>query len=238
MKMQTTGSRTGLIWDMDGTLVDSYPAIVPAVREACAESGLHFEEEYIYREVIRSSVGDFIARHAAEQDAAWIQARFDTLNDSRIDDIRPMPHAGETLAALTESGNLCFVFTHRRASCHAILEHTGLQKYFTEVVTALDGFPRKPAPDAILFLLEKYALAPESSFYVGDRSLDIEAANNAGIGSILYLPPSSPGSIAGNESFVVRDLLEIPALLGVENQKTGRTGRKLQRPGKGVSGDG
>ena len=43
MKMQTTGSRTGLIWDMDGTLVDSYPAIVPAVKQACGECGLFFE---------------------------------------------------------------------------------------------------------------------------------------------------------------------------------------------------
>ena len=102
--------------------------------------------------------------------------------------------------------------THRGASCLAILRQTGLLPYFTEVVTALDGFPRKPDPAAILYLLEKYHLSPAASFYVGDRSLDVEAANNAGIGSILFLDPSSPISATGHETYVVKDLLEIPAL--------------------------
>ena len=91
--------------------------------------------------------------------------------------------------------------------------------YFTEVVTALDGFPRKPDPAAILYLLEKYHLSPAASFYVGDRSLDVEAANNAGIGSILFLDPSSPISATGHETYVVKDLLEIPAL---QQEDTGK----------------
>ena len=120
-----------------------------------------------------------------------------------------MPHAKETLAALTEEGNRCFVYTHRGASCRTILENTGLLPYFTEIVTALDGFKRKPEPDAILYLMDKYALDRESCYYVGDRSLDIEAAVNAGIGSILYLPPESPGTVTGKETWVVKDLAEI-----------------------------
>ena len=48
------------IWDMDGTLVDSYPAIVPAVQEACAEYGLSFTADYIHEAVIRTSVGAFL----------------------------------------------------------------------------------------------------------------------------------------------------------------------------------
>ena len=47
----------------------------------------------------------------------------------------------------------------------------------------------------------------------GDR--DIDAALNAGIGSIFYLDPSSPGAPTGRETFIIHDLLEIPQL--VEN---------------------
>ena len=93
-----------------------------------------------------------------------------------------------------------------------ILKQTGLASCFTEVVTALSGFPRKPEPDGILYLTEKYRLDKKHCFYVGDRSLDVEAAINAGISSILYLDPASPGRATGKETYLVRDLLEIPAL--------------------------
>lgn len=202
------------IWDMDGTLVDSYPAIVPAVQKACAEYGIDLAYDDIHAEVIRTSVGTYIKQIASERgiDPAPIQSRFDALNDSDIDMIRAIPHAKETLCQLSEAGHSNFVYTHRRASCVSILRNTGLLSFFKEVVTALDGFPRKPAPDAILYLMQKYDLYPEDCFYVGDRSLDIEAAVNAGIGSILYLNPDSPGRATGKETYIVRDLLEITDL--------------------------
>ena len=203
------------IWDMDGTLVDSYPAIVPATQLACAEAGLHFSADEIHEAVIRTSVGSFLETVCGERglDPTPLKARFSQINDTHIDAIRAIPHAEETLQALVDAGHRSFVYTHRGASCRAILAQTGLLPYFTEVVTALDGFPRKPDPAAILYLMEKYHLSPAASFYVGDRSLDVDAANNAGIGSILFLDPSSPIKATGHETYVVKDLLEIPALL-------------------------
>ena len=202
------------IWDMDGTLVDSYPAIVPVTLEVCAELGLTYTAEQIRDCVIRTSVGTLLEQVAAElgRDPAPIKARFNALNDSRIDAIRPLSHAAETLAALQHAGHQSFVYTHRGASCPAILERTGLTPYFTEVLTALSGFPRKPRPDAILHLMEKNALDPARCFYVGDRRLDVEAAVNAGIGSILLLEPGNPTVPAGNETYIVHDLAEIPPL--------------------------
>ena len=202
------------IWDMDGTLVDSYPAIVPVTQEICAELGLHYRAEEIHDYVIRSSVGALLEQAAAELgiDAAPVKARFNARNDSRIDAIRPMPHAAETLEGLVRAGHRNFVYTHRGASCLAILERTGLAPYFTEVLTALSGFARKPKPDAILHLMAKYGLDAAHSFYVGDRSLDVEAAGNAGIGSILLLDPAGPTRPGGQETYVIRDLAEIPPL--------------------------
>ena len=203
--------KLAFIWDMDGTLVDSYPAIVPATREACADFGLDFAPEHIHKEIIKTSVGTFIEQVAVEHglDPDPIKARFNQLNDANIGAIAAMPHAEEILRFLTDRGHACFVFTHRGRSCFKILEQTGLLPYISEVVTALSGFPRKPEPDAILYLMEKYQLAAENCFYVGDRSLDIEAARNAGIQSILYLDPSSPGKATGLETYIVSDLLEI-----------------------------
>lgn len=202
------------IWDMDGTLVDSYPAIVPAAQQACHEYGLIFRPEYIHEAVIRTSVGAFLEKECNKHglDSAPLKTRFNQLNDSQIDAIRAISHAEETLRLLTDSGHKCFVYTHRGASCHAILEQTNLLPYFTQVITALDGFPRKPDPSAILYLIEKYSLLADHCFYVGDRSLDIEAASNAGIMSILFLDSNSPIKATGNETHVVSDLMEITTL--------------------------
>ena len=202
------------IWDMDGTLVDSYPAIVPAALESLSAQGVYFDREKLYQEVIRTSVGDVLEKIAAEHglDLLPLKADFNRRNDSNVSSIRAMPHAAEALSALQKAGHLNFVYTHRGASCMTILEQTGLAPFFTEVVTALSGFPRKPEPDGILYLTDKYRLDKRHCFYVGDRSLDVEAAINAGTGSILYLNPASPGSATGKENYLVRDLLEIPAL--------------------------
>ena len=213
--------RLAFIWDMDGTLVDSYPAIVPAARETLAAFGVKTEPEEIHREVIATSVGALLERIARERglDAGALKADFGRRNDSRIQAICPMPHAKDCLEALQQAGHRSFVYTHRGASCESILRQNGLEGYFTEIVTALSGFPRKPAPDAILYLMEKYGLDRGSCFYVGDRSLDIEAAERAGIGSILLLDPNSPGTATGRETWVVRNLGEIPGLFRDGNGK-------------------
>ena len=215
------------IWDMDGTLVDSYPAIIPAALETLAAAGLDYDREQLYRECIRTSVGAVLERIAEEHsfDLLPLKADFNRRNDSNVSSITAMPHAVEALATLQQAGHQNFVYTHRGASCMTILEQTWLAPYFTEVVTALSGFRRKPEPDAILYLIEKYHLKKTNCFYVGDRQLDVEAAVNAGIGSILYLEPGSPGSATGLETYLVHNLLEIPALAEQLNRKEKRKSR-------------
>ena len=207
-------AKLAFIWDLDGTLLDSYPAIVPSVKEICDALGADLSEEEIHAWVIRTSVGDLLRTLAAERglESAPLVARFNERSDSRSALVRAMPHARETLAALAGRGGQNLVYTHRGLSSFPILEQTGLAPYLTEVLTSQSGFPRKPEPDAILYLLRKYALDPARTYYVGDRSLDIAAARRAGIRSILYLDPAAPGEPTGYEDHIVRDLAEIPAL--------------------------
>ena len=207
-------AKRAFIWDLDGTLLDSYPAIVPSAKEVCDALGAGLSEAEIHAFVIRSSVGQLLRELAAARglESAPIIEDFNRRSDSRLASIRPMPHARETLAALSKRGDCSLVYTHRGESSFPILENTGLAPYLTEVLTSRSGFPRKPAPDAILYLVKKYALDPARTWYVGDRSLDIEAACNAGIRSILYLDPAAPGAPTGREDLIVRGLAEIPAL--------------------------
>ena len=95
-----------------------------------------------------------------------------------------------------------------------MLEHLGILPYFAEIITALDGFPHKPRPEGALYLMERHRMDKESTWFVGDRSVDIDCGRNAGIHSILYLPEGSCGEATGREDAVVTDLLGIGDVVG------------------------
>ena len=65
------------IWDMDGTLVDSYPAIVPAALESLSAQGVSYDREKLYQEVIRTSVGDVLEKLAAEHNLDLLPLKAD-----------------------------------------------------------------------------------------------------------------------------------------------------------------
>ena len=199
------------IWDLDGTLLDSYGVIVSSVLDACRSFGFSVEEEEAHRQVIRQSVTFYLETvaysHSLPFDA--LMARYSEISGLRKDDIKAMPYAKEALAALKDQGALHFVYTHRGRTTDAVLERLGLKDCFTEIVTSQSGFARKPEPDAILYLLQKYNLDPKSAYYVGDRTIDMDCAKNAGVRGILFLPEGSPCVPNGAESVIVHDLREI-----------------------------
>ena len=134
---------------------------------------------------------------------------YSEISEAKDKEIGLIKNAGEILKALNEIGCRNFVFTHRGASTGKILERCGITSLFTEIVTKMNGFPRKPEPYGINYLVGKYGLDRKNTFYVGDRSLDMECAENAGISGILYRPEGSFTDPIGTERYIVRDLMEI-----------------------------
>ena len=201
------------IWDLDGTLLDSYDVMTRSLRDALAELGAAEDYESIRRRILQSTVSTYLAE-AAERNALSREELFRAygrLSAERMDEIPAMEHAAETLAALREQGAASFVFTHRGSSARPVLARLGLSGFFREIIDGNDGFPRKPDPTALLYLCEKHRLDRASCYYVGDRTLDGECAANAGIRDILFLTPDTPVQPSGREDLVVHDLLEIPA---------------------------
>ena len=78
------------------------------------------------------------------------------------------------------------MISHRDKQVLDILEAAHISQYFTEVVTADNGFPRKPAPDSINYLVQKYILDPKNTVMICDRPLDIEAGRAACIATIFF----------------------------------------------------
>lgn len=195
-----------LIWDLDGTLLDSYGVIASSLQETLAEFQVHKDLADIHRLAKEGSVSAVIKLAEAETGlpAQRIKDRYSAISGARVLEIPAMPHAREALEETAALGCAHYVYTHRGKTTVPVLERLGIQGLFREVVTSLNGFPRKPSPSALLYLMEKYRLEKDRVFYIGDRSLDMDCARNAGVRGVLYSPAG-----AGIADYVVRDLLEI-----------------------------
>lgn len=180
---------TAFIWDLDGTLLDSYEAILSGIEETYAHFSIPFDKEKVRAFILKYSVQDLLVQVAEERglDVDRLnQVRAQSLAEKNAQVIL-MPGARKVLAWANQQGIEQFVYTHKGDNAFRILENLGLAHYFTEILTNQSGFSRKPSPEAAIYLLDKYELDPQQTYYIGDRFLDIEFAQNSGIQSINFL---------------------------------------------------
>lgn len=183
---------TAFIWDLDGTLLDSYEAILSGIEETYVQFSIPFDKEKVRAFILKYSVQDLLVQVAEERglDADRLnQVRAQSLAEKNAQVIL-MPGAREVLAWANQQGIQQFVYTHKGDNALTILRDLGLDVYFTEILTSQSGFARKPSPEAATYLISKYHLKPERTYYIGDRTLDIEFAQNSGIQSINFLGAS------------------------------------------------
>lgn len=180
---------TAFIWDLDGTLLDSYEAILSGIEETYAQFSIPFDKEKVRAFILKYSVQDLLEQVAKERglDVGLLnQVRARSLSEKNAQVVL-MSGAREVLAWADQRGIQQFVYTHKGENAFTILRALGLDSYFTEILTSQSGFARKPSPEAATYLINKYHLNPDRTYYIGDRTLDIEFAQNSGIQSINFL---------------------------------------------------
>ena len=181
------------IWDLDGTLLDSYEAILAGIEETYRQFSLPYNKKEVRAFILKYSVQDLLEQVAKERglDVGLLnQVRAQSLAEKNAQVVL-MPGAREVLAWANQQGIKQFVYTHKGDNALTILRDLGLDLYFTEILTSQSGFARKPSPEAAIYLLDKYGLNPQQTYYIGDRTLDIEFAQNSGIQSINFLASSA-----------------------------------------------
>jgi len=87
------------------------------------------------------------------------------------------------------------------------LDKYGLQRYFREIISGNDDFPKKPDPSSFDYLIAKYHLVKHETLGVGDRDLDVKAAVNAGITSCYFNLDGVEMDIATYNIRSINDLL-------------------------------
>ena len=203
-----------IIWDFDGTLFDTYPAMCRDLQAVMEGLGVHASLEDLLprfttsRETVLAWCGQQAGMTAQEVDQiyrAWV-------TEHGQPEAYPFPHVRSILERFQAAGGRNFVFTHRSGSVHDYLAGADLTKYFTDVVSAGTTYARKPAPAGNLHIIETHGLDKDRTLAVGDRELDVLAAKNAGIHACLFSPEHRETAADHR----IRDFTELDALLGLE----------------------
>ena len=181
-----------LIFDLDGTLIDTVPDLANALNEVLREHG---HAPFTRREV-QGMVGDgipalvtrgFAARGADAAEATEALPRFLALYEANAANLsRPYPGVRETLMALRHQGYRTAVCTNKaeRATI-AVLRGLDLFELFDGIAGG-DHFPvRKPDPGHLLGLIAELGARPERAAMIGDNENDAAAAHAAGLPLIL-----------------------------------------------------
>ena len=188
--------KTAFIWDLDGTLLDSYEAILSGIEETFGQFSIPYDKEKVREFILKYSVQDLLEQVSEERklDAEVLnQVRTQSLAEKNAQVVL-MPGAREVLSWADQAGIQQFVYTHKGDNALTILRDLGLESYFTEILTSQSGFARKPSPEAANYLIDKYQLNHDKTYYIGDRTLDVEFAQNSGIQSLNFLESTYEGN--------------------------------------------
>ena len=133
---------TAYIWDLDGTLLDSYGVIVEGAARTSAEAGLQDTADEVLKSVKQGSVTEYLNGVSLRSGVPFAQllAQYRLYAHGLDDRIILTDGAKETLERLRRGGAVHFVYTHRGSSSGPILERLGILDCFCEIVTSENGF--------------------------------------------------------------------------------------------------
>jgi len=177
-----------LVFDWDGTLMDSEAHIVQCMRLAMRDAGLPAVADAAIRNIIGLGLGEALQTLLPDVD--------DALHVTLVGHYRHhffagehapselFPGASETLALLAEAGYLLAVATGKgRQGLNHVLERTGLKHMF-QGTRCVDEAPSKPHPQMLLDIMAALDVAPANTLVIGDTEYDINMARNAGSAAV------------------------------------------------------
>lgn len=198
-----------IVWDVDGTLFDTYPAFVQSFLGSLHDLGHDLEpaELYTLAKVSVDHCAQTLSRRfgvTIDEIGAGFQRHYALITPA---DQVLFPGVTDICRRIVDSGGKNVIVTHRgQAGTEELLAVHGLAQFFSGAVTADDGFPRKPDPAAFLAALERFSLASAETMTVGDREIDIQAGQAAGLFSCLFAAPDTTKTQA---DLVIADYSEL-----------------------------
>ena len=182
-----------IIFDLDGTLVDAYPAIISSFNHTLRRMGYPSQDSLIIRRAVgwgdENLLKPFLKRKDLKVALAIYRRHHQKalLRCSRL-----FPQAKAVLRDLKRKGYRLAVASNRPSRFSRILiRHLGLERYFTYVLCADRVKYGKPHPEILKKIMGRLRLAPPEAIYVGDMTIDAQAGRRAKIKTIIVTTGSS-----------------------------------------------
>ncbi len=181
-----------LIFDLDGTLLDTLPGITLAINEALAECGYPYsftEEETksligggadrLVRKALKDKGNDEDAFAALKKAYMPLYRKFQETNTGMFSGLEAV------LRAFHSEGKRLFVVSNKPDPLAKDAVKKFLPPLFAGVTGQKEGFPPKPNPASTFSMMKEFGLNPLESVYIGDSHFDVETAHNAHLRCIL-----------------------------------------------------
>ncbi len=178
-----------VLFDLDGTLIDSIPLLVASMRHAF-EGHPRAPSVAEWVALIGTPLDGMIRRWALdEEDVERLKDRYKTYQWAHHDAmVRAFPGVPELLATLSARGvRMALVTSKLEPSARRSLEFLGLMRHFEHVVGIEATGRHKPHPEPVEHAMERLGARPEETAFVGDSPHDVEAGNAAGVATVASL---------------------------------------------------
>jgi len=177
-----------LVFDWDGTLMDSAARIVASLTAAFGDVGAEVPAQERCRDIIGLGLGEAMQRLWPESDGeqrAQLIARYRYhYLDANTTPAPLFPGAADVIAALHEAGYLLAVATGKsRRGLDSALEQSGLWRWFHATRCADETFS-KPHPQMLFELLDELGVAAPDCVMIGDTEYDLQMAHNADVDAV------------------------------------------------------
>ena len=173
-----------VLFDLDGTLVDSYAALAESVNYARREHGLPDLEGGRIRGFVGDGLEKLLERafHPDDVPRSAQQAFEQRYDEICCEESRILDDVAATLAELHHLGVVMAVCTNKpTAFSRKILEFLDLAHYFRAIVGPDLAGARKPDPRHLAVTMQSVTCRPEEALFVGDMPIDVRAARNTGL---------------------------------------------------------
>ena len=210
-------TRKLVIFDFDGTLVDTRRLVVTTMRDVLAELGLPVAEEAQCLATIGMPLRQCYSRLVSWLTAEQLDECYDAhqrLFDKNMQTICPtlFPNVETTLKSLKKNDVLLSVASSRSThSLHDLSHRLGLDIYFDFMVGAHDVEHHKPHPEAVIKTLASLEVDKDNALVVGDTVLDIAMGRDAGVTTcgVTYGVGKKEELVAAGAKYIVDDIGEV-----------------------------
>jgi phosphoglycolate phosphatase len=181
-----------VLFDIDGTLVDSMQAYYEVAKEAAEPFGLQVTTEQVRHSLASGTNfwGSVIPRDRADAEAIRKAVSAHAAREwPRVlrEHGRVLAGLARTLDALKDAGLLLGIVSGARPEVLDLLREDGILDRFDDVILGADVSRRKPDPEGIAKSLSRLGVPPEAAVYLGDTEIDIQASRAAGVHAVGVL---------------------------------------------------